>query len=57
MENGKSIYRIIQAVKTAPLSRVDEVIKYIAGSSVNEELFQVWKGDTHGIIIIIMCGL
>ncbi|PWA99123.1 zinc finger, PHD-type [Artemisia annua] len=45
MENGKSIYRIIQAVKTAPLSRVDEVIKGVAGSSVNEEHFQVWKAS------------
>ncbi|GJS27809.1 zinc finger, PHD-type containing protein [Tanacetum coccineum] len=45
MENGKSIYRIIQVMKKTapPLSRVDEVIRDVAGSSVNEELLQVWK--------------
>ncbi|XP_076896630.1 uncharacterized protein LOC143549621 [Bidens hawaiensis] len=45
LENGKPIYSIIQAMKTAPLSMVDEVIKNVAGSSVNEELLQVWKGS------------
>lgn len=45
LENGKPIYSIIQAMKTAPLSTVDEAIKNVAGSSVNEELLQVWKGN------------
>lgn len=31
-------------MKTAPLSTVDEAIQNVAGSSVNEELLQVWKG-------------
>lgn len=44
LENGKPIYNIIQELKTAPLSRLDEVIKEVAGSSVNEEYFQTWKG-------------
>ncbi|KAI3809426.1 hypothetical protein L1987_25398 [Smallanthus sonchifolius] len=45
LENGKPIYSIIQAMKTVPLSTVDEAIKNIAGSSVNEEFLQVWKGS------------
>ncbi|KVI09478.1 Acyl-CoA N-acyltransferase [Cynara cardunculus var. scolymus] len=45
LENGKPIYSIIQAMKTAPLSTVDEAIRNVAGSSVNEELLQVWKGN------------
>ncbi|CAK9147247.1 unnamed protein product [Ilex paraguariensis] len=44
LENGKPIYNIIQELKTAPLSVLDEVIKNVAGSSVNEEALQVWKG-------------
>lgn len=44
LENGKPINRIIQEMKTAPLSTLDEVIQDVAGSSVNEEYFQVWKG-------------
>ncbi|GAV62693.1 PHD domain-containing protein [Cephalotus follicularis] len=43
LENGKPIYSIIQELKTAPLSLVGEVIKDVAGSSVNEEFFQSWK--------------
>ncbi|RDY07306.1 Increased DNA methylation 1, partial [Mucuna pruriens] len=43
LENGRPIYSIIQEIKTAPLSILDEVIKNVAGSSVNEESFQVWK--------------
>ncbi|GMP85403.1 hypothetical protein CsSME_00038574 [Camellia sinensis var. sinensis] len=45
LENGKPIYSIIQELKTTPLSVVDEVVKNIAGSSVNEESFQVWKAS------------
>lgn len=44
LENGKPVYSIIQELKTAPLSMIDEVIKNVVGSSVNEEYFQVWKG-------------
>lgn len=47
LENGRPIYSIIQEIKTAPLGILDEVIKNVAGSSVNEESFQVWKGDNH----------
>ncbi|KAF7818520.1 Increased DNA methylation 1 [Senna tora] len=45
LENGRPIYSIIQEIKTAPLSLLEEVIKGVAGSSVNEESFQIWKGD------------
>lgn len=47
LENGRPIYSIIQEIKTAPLSILDEVIKNVAGSSVNEESFQAWKGENH----------
>lgn len=46
-ENGKPIYRIIQELKTAPLSELDEVVKNVAGSSVNEESFLLWKESLH----------
>ncbi|KAJ7972522.1 Chromodomain-helicase-DNA-binding protein 4 [Quillaja saponaria] len=48
LENGRPIYSIIQELKTAPLSLLDEVIKDVAGSSVNEEFFQVWKEKLQG---------
>ncbi|KAG7964732.1 hypothetical protein I3843_09G185300 [Carya illinoinensis] len=43
LENGRPIYSIIQELKTAPLSMLDQVIKDLAGSSVNEEFLQFWK--------------
>ncbi|XP_061963368.1 uncharacterized protein LOC133688013 isoform X3 [Populus nigra] len=45
LENGKPIYSIIQELKTAPLSMIDGVIKDVAGSSINEEFFRVWKAS------------
>ncbi|XP_048236165.1 uncharacterized protein LOC8269385 isoform X2 [Ricinus communis] len=47
LENGKPICSIIQELKAAPLGAVDEVIKDAAGSSINEEFFQVWKASLH----------
>lgn len=44
LENGKPIYSIIEELRTAPLSALDTVIKSVAGSSVNEEFYQIWKG-------------
>ncbi|XP_047316476.1 uncharacterized protein LOC124920110 [Impatiens glandulifera] len=44
-ENGNPIYGIIQELKTAPLSTLDEVIKNVAGSCVNEEHLQAWKAS------------
>ncbi|XP_042016339.1 uncharacterized protein LOC121764369 [Salvia splendens] len=44
LENGKPINSIIEELKNAPLSSVDTVIKAIAGSSLNEEYYQRWKG-------------
>ncbi|KAH7519154.1 hypothetical protein FEM48_Zijuj08G0005600 [Ziziphus jujuba var. spinosa] len=43
LENSRPIYSIIQELKTAPLSILDEVIKDIAGASVNEEYFRIWR--------------
>lgn len=56
-ENGKPIYSIIQELKTAPLSELDEVVKNVAGSSVNEESFLVWKGDSdsnHFVFFLVL---
>ncbi|PQP96857.1 uncharacterized protein Pyn_28486 [Prunus yedoensis var. nudiflora] len=47
LENGRPVYSIIQELKTAPLDSLDEVIRGVAGSSVNEESFRVWKATLH----------
>jgi len=38
---------LYRKIKPVPLSVLDEVIKNVVGSSVNEESFQAWKGDNH----------
>ncbi|XP_055806826.1 uncharacterized protein LOC129875540 isoform X2 [Solanum dulcamara] len=43
LENGKPIYSIIQELKTAPLSQLEEVVKDVAGSSINEQYLEAWK--------------
>ncbi|CAN4118319.1 unnamed protein product [Withania somnifera] len=43
LENGKAIYRIIQELKTAPLSQLEEVVKDVGGSSINEQHLEAWK--------------
>ncbi|XP_022767502.1 uncharacterized protein LOC111311919 isoform X2 [Durio zibethinus] len=45
LDNGRPIYNIIQELKAAPLSILGEVIKDVAGTSINEESFQDWKGS------------
>ncbi|KAJ8570706.1 hypothetical protein K7X08_037678 [Anisodus acutangulus] len=43
LENGKPIYRIIQELKTAPLCQLEEVVRDVAGSSINEQHLEAWK--------------
>nr|GMC91822.1 uncharacterized protein LOC109158230 [Ipomoea batatas] len=43
LENGKPIYSIIQELKTTPLNLLDQMVKDVAGSSVNEQYLQAWK--------------
>ncbi|KAK9290195.1 hypothetical protein L1049_008361 [Liquidambar formosana] len=45
LENGKPIYSIVKRLQSAPLDILDEVMKDVAGSSVNEESFKVWKAS------------
>ncbi|XP_073272223.1 uncharacterized protein [Primulina huaijiensis] len=45
LENGKLIYSIIEELRTASLTSLDDVLKAVAGSSVNVEYFQVWKAN------------
>ncbi|XP_010505341.1 PREDICTED: uncharacterized protein LOC104782177 isoform X2 [Camelina sativa] len=45
LENGRAVYNILQEVKTAPRDVLEEVIRNIAGSALNEEGFQAWKAS------------
>lgn len=45
LENGRAVYNIVQELKTAPRDVLEEVIRSVAGSALNEEGLQGWKGD------------
>ncbi|XP_050207909.1 uncharacterized protein LOC126657282 [Mercurialis annua] len=45
LDNQRPICSIVQELKAAPLGVLDEVIKGAAGSSINEEYFQVWRAS------------
>lgn len=47
LENGNPIYSIIQELRTTPSTMLEEVIRCVAGSSVNEERLQAWKASLH----------
>ncbi|XP_018486252.1 uncharacterized protein LOC108856853 isoform X1 [Raphanus sativus] len=43
LENGRSVYNVVQELKTVPVDVLDEVIRKVTGSALNEEGFQAWK--------------
>ncbi|KFK29452.1 hypothetical protein AALP_AA7G136200, partial [Arabis alpina] len=45
LENGRAVYNIVQELKTAPRDVLDEVIRNVTGSALNEEGLQVWKAS------------
>ncbi|XP_010515870.1 PREDICTED: uncharacterized protein LOC104791636 isoform X2 [Camelina sativa] len=43
LENGRSVYNLVQELKIAPFDVVEDVIRNLAGSALNEDSFQVLK--------------
>ncbi|CAH8382683.1 unnamed protein product [Eruca vesicaria subsp. sativa] len=43
LENGRSVYNVVQELKTVPVGVIEEVIRKVVGSALNEEGFQAWK--------------
>ncbi|KAK2976565.1 hypothetical protein RJ640_024186 [Escallonia rubra] len=43
-ENGKTIYGIVQELKSTPQNLLFEVIQTITGSPINQKSFRLWKG-------------
>ncbi|KAJ4822193.1 hypothetical protein Tsubulata_030309 [Turnera subulata] len=44
-ENGKTIYGIVQELRSTPQNMLFEVIQTITGSPINQKSFRLWKGD------------
>ncbi|KAK6942919.1 Tify domain binding domain [Dillenia turbinata] len=46
-ENGKTIYGIVQELRSTPQNMLFEVIQTITGSPINQKSFRLWKGITN----------
>ncbi|KAF8402846.1 hypothetical protein HHK36_010937 [Tetracentron sinense] len=42
-ENGKTIYAIVQELKSTPQNLLFEVIQTVTGSPINQKAFRIWK--------------
>ncbi|RWR86039.1 zinc finger protein [Cinnamomum micranthum f. kanehirae] len=43
LENGKTIYGLVQEVKSSPFNMLEEVIRTLLGGPISEKHLQVWK--------------
>lgn len=43
-ENGKTIYGIVQELRSTPQHMLFEVIQTITGSPINQKSYRIWKG-------------
>ncbi|KAL1195853.1 Increased DNA methylation 1 [Cardamine amara subsp. amara] len=43
LENGRAVYNLFTELKLAPVDVLEEMIRKMAGSALNEEGFQAWK--------------
>ncbi|GAA0154845.1 hypothetical protein LIER_12706 [Lithospermum erythrorhizon] len=42
-ENGKTIYQIVQELRSTPESQLFDAIQTVCGSSINQKAFRIWK--------------
>lgn len=43
-ENGKTIYQIVQELRSTPESLLFDTIQTIFGAPINQKSFRIWKG-------------
>jgi ribonuclease I len=43
-ENGKTIYQIVQELRSTPESSLFDTIQTIFGAPINQKAFRIWKG-------------
>lgn len=44
-ENGKTIYAVVQELKSTPQEMLFDVIQNVTGSAINQKNFNTWKGE------------
>lgn len=43
-ENGKTIYQIVQELRSTPESLLFDTIQTVFGAPINQKSFRIWKG-------------
>ena len=49
-ENGKTIYQIVQELRSTPESLLFDAIQTVTGSPINQKSFRIWKGNINSTI-------
>lgn len=44
-ENGKTIYQIVQELRSTPESLLFDTIQTVFGAPINQKSFRIWKGN------------
>ncbi|KAF5959457.1 hypothetical protein HYC85_000666 [Camellia sinensis] len=44
-ENGKTIYAVVQELKSSPQEMLFEAIQNVTGSPINQKNFRIWKAS------------
>eukprot|EP00262_Sarcandra_glabra_P017703 TRINITY_DN6155_c0_g1_i1.p1 TRINITY_DN6155_c0_g1~~TRINITY_DN6155_c0_g1_i1.p1 ORF type:complete len:289 (+),score=48.95 TRINITY_DN6155_c0_g1_i1:219-1085(+) len=43
LDNGKAIYSIVQELRSTPINLLDEVIRSVIGTPINEKRYRIWR--------------
>lgn len=49
-ENGKTIYQIVQELRSTPESLLFDAIQTVFGAPINQKSFRIWKGSKNSYI-------
>ena len=49
-ENGKTIYQIVQELRSAPESLLFDTIQTVFGAPIKQKSFRIWKGNENQFV-------
>lgn len=49
-ENGKTIYQIVQELRSTPESLLFDTIQTVFGAPINQKSFRIWKGNENQFV-------
>lgn len=52
-ENGKTIYQIVQELRSTPESMLFDAIQTVTGSPINQKAFRIWKGNKNAVSCLV----